>query len=148
MLGWAPGRSWTWTEKVLHTTDALHDLCVTCNASISGEYLWGQFRKRPVWSDSINKWSENSEDFGASFLKGEERSVERHGSLPSASTYQSVYFTQNFLILLAEIITLRIMHHIGGSTALQQDCGDCQTVADERIRKCCHIILTSGQRLL
>ena len=29
------------------------------------------------------------------------RSVQRHGSFPSASTYQSVYFTQKFLILMA-----------------------------------------------
>ncbi|GEM_PF-4806828 len=49
---------------------------------------------------------------------------------------------------MVQIIMLGIMHHIGGSLASQQDCSGCHPVADERIRKCCHTILTSVQSLL
>ena len=41
----------------------------------------------------------------------EEKSVQRQGSLPSASAYQSVYFTRKFLILMAQIITLNHASH-------------------------------------
>ena len=44
-------------------------------------------------------------------IKMKERSVQRHGSLLSASSYQSVYFTQKFLILKAWIIVLNHESH-------------------------------------
>ena len=77
-------------EEVLHATEVLHGFHAIWNTSTSG----GVFRNGKLF---VRVQGGRGKKFAlrtyALHLRTEERSVQRHGSFPSASTSESVYFT-------------------------------------------------------